>query len=270
MAMPAAQGLFHRAIIECGSLLRVNTADAATTAARAVLHTLGLDETQLDKLHAVPASTLEEAGRTLSFGQMRPVVDGQTLLNQPWDPSAPAISATVPLIVGTCQDEARWLFGSRDAALFSLDEAHLRGHLAQVRSLPAESVDTALAVYRAAYPTATPSDLFFLIASDLQFRRSAIAQAERKTQQGAAPAFMFYFTYATPILDELLVEPQAGQTVVDLAYGQGETALVTAALAAGCVVIDGREALVRQGAASFRLWTGLEPPVEAMRAAVGI
>jgi DNA repair protein RadA/Sms len=43
-----------------------------------------------------------------------------------------------------------------------------------------------------------------------------------------------------------------------------------AARAAGCTVIDGREALVRQGAASFRVWTGLEPPVEVMRAAVGL
>ena len=68
--------------------------------------------------------------------------------------------------------------------------------------------------------------------------------------------------------DELLVEPHAGQTVVDLAYGAEETALVAAARAAGCTVIDGREALVRQGAASFRLWTGLEPPVDAMRAAI--
>jgi shikimate dehydrogenase len=75
---------------------------------------------------------------------------------------------------------------------------------------------------------------------------------------------------ATPVRDELLVEPVAGQTVVDLAYGPNETALVAAARAAGCPVIDGREALVRQGAASFRLWTGLEPPVETMRAAVRI
>jgi shikimate dehydrogenase len=73
---------------------------------------------------------------------------------------------------------------------------------------------------------------------------------------------------ATPIRDEVLVELHAGQTVVDLAYGSEETALVTAARAAGCVVIDGREALVRQGAASFRLWTGLEPPLDAMRNAV--
>ena len=73
---------------------------------------------------------------------------------------------------------------------------------------------------------------------------------------------------ATPVRDELLVEPAEGQTVVDLAYGPEETALVAAARAAGCVVVDGLEALVRQGAASFRLWTGLEPPVEVMRAAV--
>jgi shikimate dehydrogenase len=73
---------------------------------------------------------------------------------------------------------------------------------------------------------------------------------------------------ATPVRDELLVRPAAGQIVVDLAYGPDETVLVAAARAAGCVVVDGREALVRQGAASFRLWTGVEPPVDAMRAAV--
>jgi shikimate dehydrogenase len=73
---------------------------------------------------------------------------------------------------------------------------------------------------------------------------------------------------ATPVRDELLVEPRAGQTVVDLAYGETETALAAAARSAGCVVVDGREALVRQGAASFRIWTGIEPPVDVMRAAV--
>ena len=73
---------------------------------------------------------------------------------------------------------------------------------------------------------------------------------------------------ATPVRDELLVEPLEGQTVVDLAYGPEETALVAAARAAGCDVVDGLEALVRQGAASFRLWTGVEPPVDVMRRAV--
>ena len=73
---------------------------------------------------------------------------------------------------------------------------------------------------------------------------------------------------ATPVRDELLVRPQVGQTVVDLAYGPSETALVAAARAAGCEVVDGLEALVRQGAASFTLWTGRPAPVEEMRRAV--
>jgi len=75
---------------------------------------------------------------------------------------------------------------------------------------------------------------------------------------------------ATPVRDELLVEPHAGQTVVDLAYDAGgrATALVAAARQAGCEVVDGLEALVRQGAASFELWTGVPPPVDVMRAAV--
>ena len=73
---------------------------------------------------------------------------------------------------------------------------------------------------------------------------------------------------ATPVRDELLVEPRPGQTVVDLAYyGDGrETTLVAAARAAGCEVVDGLEALVRQGAASFARWTGVAAPVDVMRA----
>jgi shikimate dehydrogenase len=75
---------------------------------------------------------------------------------------------------------------------------------------------------------------------------------------------------ATPVRDELLVEPVAGQTVVDLAYyADGrETALVAAARAAGAAVVDGLEALVRQGAAAFTQWTGEPAPVDVMRAAV--
>ena len=76
---------------------------------------------------------------------------------------------------------------------------------------------------------------------------------------------------ATPVTDELLVEPRRGQGVVDLAYRAdgSDTALVAAARAAGCEpIVDGLEALVRQGAASFERWTGVPAPVDVMRAAV--
>ena len=76
--------------------------------------------------------------------------------------------------------------------------------------------------------------------------------------------------HATPVVDDALVVPRAGQVVVDLAYRPDgrPTALVEAARAAGCEVVDGLEALVRQGAASFERWTDVPAPVEVMRRAV--
>ena len=75
---------------------------------------------------------------------------------------------------------------------------------------------------------------------------------------------------ATPLVDEVLVEPRPGQTVVDLAYrpGRRRHGARRGRARAGCPVVDGLEVLVRQGAASFRTWTGVEAPLEVMRAAV--
>ncbi|MGC9974492.1 MAG: shikimate dehydrogenase [Gaiellaceae bacterium] len=76
---------------------------------------------------------------------------------------------------------------------------------------------------------------------------------------------------ATPIKDELPLLPRADQRIVDLAYKPdgSPTALIAAALQAGCpIVVDGLEVLVRQGAASFEHWTGVEAPIEIMRSAV--
>ena len=55
--------------------------------------------------------------------------------------------------------------------------------------------------------------------------------------------------------------------LVDLAYGPAETELARAARAHGATVVDGLEVLVRQGAASLRIWTGQDPPIETMRRA---
>jgi shikimate dehydrogenase len=76
---------------------------------------------------------------------------------------------------------------------------------------------------------------------------------------------------ATPVKDEVLVELRPEQAVVDLAYRPDgrETALVAEARRVGCrAVIDGLEALVRQGSRSFERWTGVPAPVDVMRAAV--
>jgi shikimate dehydrogenase len=61
----------------------------------------------------------------------------------------------------------------------------------------------------------------------------------------------------------------AGQTVVDMVYGRGPTALLAAARRAGATTVDGIEVLVQQGALSLRVWTGQESPLDVMRAAAG-
>jgi shikimate dehydrogenase len=61
-----------------------------------------------------------------------------------------------------------------------------------------------------------------------------------------------------------------GQIVVDMVYDDGPTALLAAAGAAGAATVDGIEILIRQGALSFRIWTGQEAPLAAMRAAARI
>jgi shikimate dehydrogenase len=60
----------------------------------------------------------------------------------------------------------------------------------------------------------------------------------------------------------------AGSLVVDLVYRPGGTRLLEAARTRGASVVDGREILVAQGAASFERWTGRTAPREAMRDAV--
>ena len=73
---------------------------------------------------------------------------------------------------------------------------------------------------------------------------------------------------ATPVRNEVLARLGRGQTLVDLPYPGSATA--AAAREAGAHVLDGLEVLVAQGAASFELWTGVPPPIEVMRRAVGL
>lgn len=58
-----------------------------------------------------------------------------------------------------------------------------------------------------------------------------------------------------------------GVTVYDMVYRPEKTRLLQQAEANGCQAIGGLGMLVRQGAASFQLWTGVEPPVDVMFAA---
>ena len=205
LAMPRAKGLFHRAIIESGSMLRVGSIEQGTTAASALLARLGLTERQVDKLQSVPASQLfaascESPGASLS-AMMRfgPVVDGRSVPQQTWDPRAPEISADIPMIIGNCKDEST-LFSLDNPALFALDDAGLRARITQ-GGIPEAEVDPLLAAYRRDHPQESPTDLYFRISTDRGARWNAVRQAELKADQGRANVHMYYFAWDTPCGD---------------------------------------------------------------------
>jgi para-nitrobenzyl esterase len=205
LAMPAAKGLFYRAIVESGSLLRLGDRTSGTALTREVLAVLGLDESRVDELERVPAAdllaTLGRAPAARSLLGLGPVVDGLTVPRQTWDPAAPAEAAGVPLLVGNCKDELTLFvagFMPDDTeAVFRLDDAGLRERLV-AWSIPAGEVEPLLALYRRDHPHETPSDLFFRIAADRGARWNAVRQAELKVAQGGSPVFMYYFTWNTP------------------------------------------------------------------------
>ena len=198
LAMPPAKGLFHKAIIESGSLLKgIHREDANKTTDR-ILAKLGLQPNQVDELQKLPVDRLLSAIDTRGTPpgsaplNLAPVVDGRALPSDPFDPAAPDISADVPLIIGSVNTEGTF-FTPPDSPLFSLDEAGMRTRLTPRFGA---STDKLIDFYRKETPNATPSQIYFMINA---FPAAAILQAERKAAQGKAPAYMYLFTWETPV-----------------------------------------------------------------------
>jgi para-nitrobenzyl esterase len=200
MAMPDAKGLFHRAIIESGSMLSVRTQEAAADDTKAMMAALGLTASQVGQLETIEADKLLAA--TMKGGGMPrfgPVVDGRSVPHQTWKNGAPPEAAGVALIVGNCKDEST-LFSMSDQTLFSLDWAGLKAREVKA-GIPPEKADELIGKYRADYPTDSASDMYFRISADRGARRNAIAQAQAKVDQKDGAVFMYNFAWDTPLGD---------------------------------------------------------------------
>jgi para-nitrobenzyl esterase len=203
MAMPDAHGLFHKAIVQSGSMSRVQTLEGASAATHEVLRALKLDGKQVDRLREVPSDEILNAySQAVKAGHdFMPVVDGKTLPQHPFDPASPSISADVPLLVGTTQDENRlelWkVMPFSHADVLALDEAGLRREL-KVLGAPDEKLEDLIRSYQSRRPGAPPSEIYLAIKTDATYRANAIVQAERKDAQKAAPVFMYLFAWEEP------------------------------------------------------------------------
>jgi para-nitrobenzyl esterase len=203
LGMPATKGLVHKAIIESGSALKGVSRENAGKTTERLLAKLNLQPNQVDELQKIPMEKLIAAtdnrgqgaagGGPLNFA---PVVDGKNLPHDPWDPTAPDVSADVPVIIGSVNTEGTF-FMSPDspqfAPLYSLDDAGLKTQLTQRYG---DATDKLIEFYRKESPDANPSKIFFMA---MAFPGDAIKQAERKFAQGKAPAYMYLFTWETPV-----------------------------------------------------------------------
>jgi para-nitrobenzyl esterase len=204
--------LFHKAIVQsASSLLRMATPEDAPRNTHHLLAQLGVGPHNVGALLDIPAAALLQAmpkavvaaGRVDNY---RPVVDGRSLQAHPFDPAAPALSAQVPMMIGSCEDELTFAY-SQAMENFSCDAV---GALARVKGFLGIDEDTAkalVALYRQARPHATPGDLWVAISTDHQYRRNGVRAAELKAAQQAAPAWHYLFTWKSPVLNGLLGSP---------------------------------------------------------------
>jgi para-nitrobenzyl esterase len=210
MAMPAAKGLFHRAIIQSGPFLRALSPGYSQRLAELLLDELGLSRSQVKELQRVPVYRLSGAAveamkkmpahqpslhRTYGESDWGPTVDGRALPSHPFDPGAPAISADVPLMTGTVLNEAVSGVDRPDAYTMRVEE--LNRLVSEAFGGDSEAI---IAAYRLDYPNATPFGLYAAIAAS-EFRIPAFAQATRKAALGAAPAYSYIYAWRTPVLN---------------------------------------------------------------------
>jgi para-nitrobenzyl esterase len=211
MAMPFAKGLFHRAIVQSGSMMRGASVERSAKIASDVLAELGLSGSQVSQLQEIPYQKLVEAGGVVQHKNARPgvpdvrkmadilvwapVVDGNVLPRHPFDPDAPPLSSNVPMLVGTVLNE--FVSGINHPEEESTTDDEVKERLSKIHG---DKTPQIIEAFRKAHPKEKPFDILSRIQA-APVRQGAVTQCERKAAQGAAPAYLYWFTWKTPILD---------------------------------------------------------------------
>jgi para-nitrobenzyl esterase len=186
MAMPAARGLFHRVIAQSGTALRLATPEEATKQTQAVLDKLGVGASNLEALLTLPFEKIAAA----TPGNISPVVDGAVIPRHPFSPDGPSVSANVPMLIGSNLTELTFF---NDTPLDPIDDAKLATQLAAYTRQEPAAVTALISLYRKSRPGVENHVVYQLIASDWWMTSNVHLQAERKSAQGAAPAYVYQF-----------------------------------------------------------------------------
>ena len=211
LAMPSAKGLFHRAAIESGIAIKVVDLDRAFQNAEMLLKKLEISRSDVHKIQMLPVNQIlaahfdinQELGNndldTLGFA---PSVDGVILSQHPFHPTASSVSPDVPIIIGSTRTE--WTGLTTDDALWQLNDEGLQK---QIKKLLGDKSEAMIDLYRNCNPGTSPSDIYFLIASDHSYNAKTMKVAERRAMLGKGPIYLYYFAWESPVLGGRLKSP---------------------------------------------------------------
>ncbi len=207
LGLPAAQGLFHKAICQSGASSNVHRAADADEVTAALLAELGTTDAEV-LLSADPQAILDAqvavsaavgrglVGATALRLPFQPVIDGVELPVAPIEAVRQGLSAHVPVIVGTTVDE--W-------SLFSIagraDDEDLQR---RARHVAADRADELIAIYRADRPDASPRALLDAIFTDLVFRVPALRLLEAQSAHQPDHTFQYLFSWRSRAFDGAL------------------------------------------------------------------
>jgi para-nitrobenzyl esterase len=209
--MPQAKGLFHKAIIMSGTILNVNTKDMSEALGKAVLKELNIDAQHIERINDVPYDELYAAGQramAASIGTRRPGTpmmwgfgpspDGETLLQQPFQPGFASISDDIPIMIGTTFNELQRLTYSQP---MTLDEAK-----ETLKKTFGEDTESYIKAFDETWPGHSPQDL---LSIDWLFRPKTIITADAITSSTdllpspsslhPSPVYMYMFTWRSPL-----------------------------------------------------------------------
>ncbi|MEY4761873.1 MAG: hypothetical protein RLZZ200_1729 [Pseudomonadota bacterium] len=213
MSMPEAKGLFHRAIVQSGSLFEGMPRETARALAGDIVKELGLGADSISRIQDLPFAAITSAAKAAlarrpalgSSGPpdfrhiveligFAPVIDGHILPDHPFARSSANLRAGIPLIVGSTLNEFE--SGINRPDFESMSEGEL---LQRVRKRHGDRAGTVIDAFRRRTPDAKPCDLWSRIAA-ASVRGTAVEQARQHAATGA-PTYLYWFTWTTPILN---------------------------------------------------------------------
>ncbi len=207
MAMPLADGLFHKAIVQSGPGVTSGKPEEAAEYAAKILEAAGIET--VEQLQAYPAEDLLLAVRRATpagsgFGRgpsLGPIADGTILPRDPFLPAAPEQSRDVPLMIGYNKDEMT-LFLASQPWFGRIDDAQLDGMAAMM----GDGAKEAVAAYRAMYPDYSPTHIASA-AMGGRFVRGTYILADQQSRTAEAPVYVYRLTWETPVAGGLLKSP---------------------------------------------------------------